>query len=194
MEYGNYILNPLFVCRFMVKVEFRPGKERLSQAFGVIFLHHGKARLNIVGTAYGPVGLLALVKDVQCGIGLVNPVAVNQKKGRIDGVRLLYHGTAGIGEEFSLNNTIVAAGIPIILYPCPGFIVNIDKILIIKVNFGKISFSHTYSFAYSYQITPHLTKSQIFLSQKSKHGKKDSWGLLNTKYFHDTSIILSIYY
>jgi hypothetical protein len=62
------------------------------------------------------------------------------------------YGASGIGKKFSLYgvffggvffgeffSTLFAPGIPAVLYPGPGLIVYIYKILIVKVNFGEIA-------------------------------------------------------
>jgi hypothetical protein len=78
-------------------------------------------------------------------MGLIDAIGIYKKKRRKDGVCLLYHGTAGIGKEFSFDDIFFTTVIPIILNPCPGFVIYVNKILIIKVDLGEITFSHTYS-------------------------------------------------
>jgi hypothetical protein len=126
----------------MVEVEFRPGKQRKPEALRVIVFNYGKAGLDVISGTNGPVGFLALVKEIEGRAGLKNPVRINQKKGRENGVRLLNYGASRIRKKFPFNNAFFTACVPKILYPCPGFVVNIDKILIIKVNFGEISSGH----------------------------------------------------
>jgi hypothetical protein len=76
-------------------------------------------------------------------VGLVNSVGINQKKGRKNGVYLLNHGTAGIRKKMIVRRTLFAAPVPKILYPSPGFVVDIDKILVIEVDFGEIPLGHS---------------------------------------------------
>jgi hypothetical protein len=76
-------------------------------------------------------------------MGLVNPVGVDQKKGGKDGIYLLNHGTTGVGKKMIIRRTLFAAPIPEILYPGPGFVVDVDKILVIEVDFGEIPLGHS---------------------------------------------------
>jgi hypothetical protein len=146
IENGDHVLDPFFVGRFMVQVKFGPGKEGQPQALGIILVfHHGKAGFDVIGGSYGPVRFLALIKNIQRGMSLINAIGIYKKKRRKNGVCLLYHGTAGIGKEFPFNDTFFITVVPIILNPCPGFVVYVNKILIIKVDLGKIAFRHKYS-------------------------------------------------
>jgi hypothetical protein len=45
---------------------------------------------------------------------------------------------AGVREEFALYTAFFPPAIPAILNPGPGFIININKILIIEVDFWEI--------------------------------------------------------
>jgi hypothetical protein len=89
MKNGNNIFNPLFIRRFMVKIVFRPGKKRQTKALGIIFFDYREACFNIIGRTYSSIRFLALVKNIQSGVGLENPVRINQEKRCENCVRLL---------------------------------------------------------------------------------------------------------
>jgi hypothetical protein len=79
-------------------------------------------------------------------MGLVYPVGIDQEKRGKNSVMLLYHWASGIREKFSVNTVVFIPTVPAILNPGPGFIIDIHKILIVKMNLGEITPYHAPSF------------------------------------------------
>jgi hypothetical protein len=81
-------------------------------------------------------------------VGLVDAIGMNQKKRGKNRVRLVNYRGIGVGKKLPFNAAFGAPVVPAVLNPGPGFIVNIDKILIVEVNLGEIVLYHPCSFEY----------------------------------------------
>jgi len=96
-------------------------------------------------------------------VSLVNLVGIDQKERGKNSISLIYRLSVRVIEEFTLYPALFAPIIPAILNPSPCFIININKILIIKVNFREIEFNHQYSLKYKIMYSYKYTTKQVIL-------------------------------
>ncbi len=126
----------------MVKIELSPREEGGMYAIRILSgLYRAAVRLPILAVDC-TILFLPIIKVVEQWRGRVNSVAIYQEKRRETAFKLAYLFAVGEGKISLLKVVFVRSPMPEILNPSPGFVVDIDKILIIEMYGRKSLFDH----------------------------------------------------